>query len=106
METVVTQLIVIGFLLMILVVIGLLYFAFTALADMKEIAKAALVASKATSARDLAEAQEYSADAALSRKMTEADNGPAVVNASPLGATEQTYTTPDGKQLTVLRPFL
>ena len=102
----VAQLVVFGFLLLILIIIGLFYFAFACLAGVKEIAEKALVASKATSARDYAEADAYSADAAMSRELTKADAGPAVVNTTPQNAMEQTYTTPDGKTLTVLRPFL
>lgn len=103
MGTVVAQLLVILGMGMLLALGGMLYLVHRTLGDMKELANNALLTSKAVSARDLAEAKEYSADAALSREFTREATGPAIATVEPQ---QPTYTTPEGVQLKVLKPFL
>jgi hypothetical protein len=88
---------------MLLALVGAFFLLYKALRAMAALAEQAVLSSKAVSARDLAEAREYSADAAFSRELTKAATGPAIATVSQ---PEDTYTTPEGVELKVLRPFL
>jgi hypothetical protein len=88
---------------MLVALIGMLYLLHRSLKDMRSLAEQALLTSKAVSARDLAEAKEYSEDARFSREISKAETGPSIATISQ---PEETYTTPEGVTLKVLKPFL
>lgn len=100
----VAQLVTILALALLLVLAGAFYLVVRTLRDMKELANNALLAGRAQSARDLAEAKEYSADAQLSRDLTREATGPAIATVDPQ---QPIYKDPvTGTELKVLRPFL
>lgn len=82
---------------------GLIYLVHRALRDMRQLAESALLAGKATSARDLAEAESYAKDTELTRRLSEIADGPAIASVSP---PDPVYRTADGHELTVLKPFM
>jgi len=71
----------------------LFYLLHCALRDMRSLVEQALLTSKASSAKDLAEAKEYSADAAMSREFAREQTGPSIATLDPA---TPIYTTPDG----------
>lgn len=81
--------------------IGLFFLVMRAMAALKLLAEQAILASKATSAQDFAQAREYSEDAAQARAMTKDAAG----GVQDVGPQDPVYTTPDGTQLKVLKPF-
>lgn len=83
---------------------GVFFLLYKALQSLRAISEQAILSSKAVSARDLAEAKEYSADAALSRDLTREQAGPAIATIEPQAPTYKDPIT--GTELKVLRPFL
>lgn len=99
----VAQLAILGAILLALILAGFFVLIYQAITNLKSIAEQALLASRSVSARDLAEAKEYSADASMSREFAREQAGPAIASVSP---EDPVYTTPDGVKLKVLKPFL
>jgi hypothetical protein len=97
------QLIVILSMGVFLALVGMFFLVLRSMAALKSVAEQALLASKAVSSRDLAEAREYSLDAAMSREVAKDETGPAVATFTNR---PDTYTTPDGTVLNVIKPFM
>jgi uncharacterized protein YpmB len=98
----VAQLVGLMAMLVFLVVGSCLFLLWKAMQALKNLADNAILAGKAKSATDLAQAKEYSEDAALSRELTRGATGSAIQDLNP-PAPE--YTTPDGTKLKVILPI-
>ncbi len=98
----VAQVVMLAAMLVFLVVGSCLFMLWKALGALKSLAEQAILAGKAKSSMDLAQAKEYSEDAALSRELTRDATGSAIQDLNP---PPPEYTTADGTKLKVILPM-